>query len=100
MDNETLIAELKSHLAHAPKLGYRVKLDLKDEGVILVDGTQAPPEIAEDDGEADTTLTLSKDNLAKMMAGTLDPTMAYMTGKLKVSGSMGVALKLASLLGD
>jgi putative sterol carrier protein len=34
------------------------------------------------------------------MKGNLDPTMAYMTGKLKVEGKMGVALKLTSMFAD
>ncbi|MFQ5959400.1 MAG: SCP2 sterol-binding domain-containing protein [Alphaproteobacteria bacterium] len=35
-----------------------------------------------------------------MIAGALSPTLAYMTGKLKVAGSMGVAMKVAALLED
>ena len=35
-----------------------------------------------------------------MIEGALDPTFAYMTGKLKIAGSMGVALKLAAMLED
>ena len=34
------------------------------------------------------------------MAGGFDPTLAYMTGKLKVEGGMGVALKLTSMFAD
>jgi putative sterol carrier protein len=34
------------------------------------------------------------------MEGRLDPTLAYMTGKLKVEGKLGVAMKLAAMLGD
>ena len=52
------------------------------------------------DGPADTTIRISEDNLEKLLTGALDPTLAYMTGKLKVEGSLGVAMKLTSLLGD
>ena len=55
---------------------------------------------AAEDGEADSTLTLSPEALQQMIDGALDPTFAYMTGKLKISGSMGVALKLAAMLED
>jgi len=34
------------------------------------------------------------------MDGNLDPTMAYMTGKLKVEGKLGVALKINAMLSD
>ena len=46
------------------------------------------------------TMRISAENLEKLIAGTLDPTMAYMTGKLKVEGKMGVALKINSMLSD
>ena len=63
-------------------------------------GSQDAASVAAKDGEADSTLTLTPDSLEKMIAGGLDPTFAYMTGKLKISGSMGVALKLAAMLED
>jgi putative sterol carrier protein len=108
MDADSLIQTMQQRLALSPKLGYRVVFDLDGEGAILLDGTEAPPVISKLDGsgadsgeeEADATLTLSPENLARMVAGQLDPTLAYMTGKLKVEGSMGVALKLASYLED
>ena len=37
-------------------------------------------------------------NFDKMLDGVLNPTLAFATGKLKVQGSMGSALKLAALL--
>jgi putative sterol carrier protein len=45
-------------------------------------------------------LRLSVEDLNKLLSGTLDPTLAYMTGKLKIQGSTGVAMKLAAMLGD
>ena len=33
----------------------------------------------------------------KLAQGQLDPAMAFMSGKLKVEGDMGVAMKLQSL---
>ena len=95
-----LMEALRGRAAAAPKLGYRVKFDLGEEGIILFDGTGDAPSVAAEDGEADSTLTLSPEALQKMIDGALDPTFAYMTGKLKISGSMGVALKLAAMLED
>jgi putative sterol carrier protein len=45
-------------------------------------------------------MRLSLAHLEALVAGTLNPTMAYMTGKLKIQGSMGVALKIGQLLED
>lgn len=100
MSLESATAAIRSKAALAPKLGYRVAFDLGADGVILWDGTQTPAVIGNEAGEADTTLTLSLDDLQKLIEGNLNPTLAYMTGKLKVAGSMGVALKISQLLED
>jgi putative sterol carrier protein len=75
-----------------------VTFDLGADGIIYWDGTAVPAAIGNDAGESDTTLTLSLDDLQKLIEGNLNPTLAYMTGKLKVAGSMGVALKISQLL--
>ncbi len=98
MDHEGLMEALRGRAALAPKLGYRVKFDLDDDGIILFDGTEAPAVISAEDGEADATLRLTLESMEKLIEGALDPTLAYMSGKLKISGSMGVAMKLAAML--
>lgn len=40
------------------------------------------------------TMTFDADAYLKIANGELDPTMAFMKGKVKVSGDMGVALKM------
>lgn len=67
---------------------------LTGEGSILVDGSGA----REGEGPADVTLTASPDTFAQIVAGDLDPTTAFMTGKLSVDGDMGMAMKLAQVL--
>jgi putative sterol carrier protein len=83
-------------------LGYRVRFDLTDTGEsILVDG-QPGGEIgpATEATEADTVLRLASGDLEKLIAGRLSPMLAFSTGRLRVEGSKGVALKLASLLDE
>src|SRR5919202_6984643 len=46
---------------------------------------------------ADCTITTSEENFERIVAGDLNPTSAYMTGKLKVKGNMGAAMKLQKL---
>jgi len=53
--------------------------------------------VAEGAGEADCTISASEDTLVKIANGEANPTTAYMTGKLKISGDMGAALKLQKL---
>lgn len=81
------------------KLGYVVKF-IVDEGIIRWDGTGFRPEVDNEDGEVDTEIRMTSEDLKKMMSGTLSPSLAYMTGKLKVSGKVGVAMKIADLMED
>ena len=100
MDLAELTEEMRRRAGQNVKLGYKVKF-VVDDGIIYWDGTDHPPAIDnEDKGDATTTITIAPDNLQKLMGGNLDPTLAYMTGKLKVEGSMGVALKLTAMFAN
>ncbi|OCX62798.1 sterol carrier family protein [Thioclava sp. SK-1] len=72
------------------------KFLIEDEGAIVVDpdGVRA----ADDDAEADVTLIASRETFEGMLDGDVSPTSAFMTGKLKVDGSMGLAMQLGSAL--
>jgi putative sterol carrier protein len=100
MTIDDLKTKISAKLASAPIIGARIKFDLGDDGIFLVDGTQSPPTIEQGDGEAETTFICSTDVLGGIVDGTQDPTMAYMMGKLKIQGSMGYALKLNGFLAD
>ena len=49
-------------------------------------------------GKANCTVTMEDENFVKLVTGGLNAQMAFMTGKLKVAGNMGLALKLAGIL--
>ncbi|MHA6641530.1 SCP2 sterol-binding domain-containing protein [Mesorhizobium sp. A623] len=72
-----------------------VKFDTGSDGVIVIDGAT----ISTTDGAADCTIKLSLDDLESLIAGDLNPTMAFMTGKIKVEGDMTVAMALSQLIG-
>ena len=74
--------------------------DLGDDGRILLDASGDTVKVVAnpDSDDADTTLTLTAANLAKLMEGDLNPMVAFTMGRLKISGSKGVAWKLSSLL--
>ncbi|MBV5335554.1 SCP2 sterol-binding domain-containing protein [bacterium] len=79
-------------------LNAKVRFALGPTDVIMLDATANPVTVGTEDGDADCTLRLSPDNLGKLMQGKLNPMIAFSLGKLKVDGSKGVAMKLASLL--
>jgi putative sterol carrier protein len=53
--------------------------------------------VSEGAGDADVTISASEETLLKIARGEANPTTAYMTGKLKIAGDMGAALKLQKL---
>ena len=71
-----------------------IKFDCGDDGVMVIDN-QA---VSNDDGDADCTVGVSLEDLQAIVDGELDPTSAFMQGKLKVDGDMGVAMKLGQVL--
>ena len=71
------------------------KFVIEDEGTLMIDRAGARP----GDAEADVTLQASAETFRAILSGDDSPTAAFMTGKLKVDGDMGVAMKLAGVLG-
>lgn len=62
--------------------------------VAIADGTIT---VTEGAGDADCTLSASEESFEKIIAGEQNATTAYMTGKLKIKGDMGAAMKLQKL---
>ena len=73
--------------------------DIDGEGQWLVTVADGSLAVAEGTGEADATIAASSETFAKIVSGEQNPTTAYMTGKLKIKGDMGAALKLQKLFG-
>jgi len=74
----------------------KVKFDFGDIGKLLIDG--ASGSVTNDDEDADATVSVGWDDFQKLVAGEMDPTMAFMQGKVKVAGDMSVAMQLQSLM--
>lgn len=95
--NESVDAAVK---ALAERLGAQsmdgsVKFVIPEKGAIRIDGGG----VSADDGDADCTITADSDTFREMLAGELDPTSAFMSGRLAIEGDMALAMRLASALG-
>jgi putative sterol carrier protein len=62
--------------------------------VVIADGAI---DVTEGHGDADVTFSSSEESFEKIVSGEQNPTTAYMTGKLKIKGDMGAAMKLQKL---
>ena len=71
--------------------------EIEGEGEWLVTVADGKLNVAEGGGEADATITASGETFDKIVAGEQNPTTAYMTGKLKIKGDLGAAMKLQKL---
>lgn len=87
---EELTERLRAAVASGG-LSRTIRLDLKGEGVIHLDGTS----VSNDDRPADLTVTISRADLTALGKGQLDPMRAMMTGRMKLS-DMGAAFALQS----
>jgi len=72
------------------------KFIIEGEGAVLVDGGGV--RAATEGDAADVTMTADADTFQDILSGDLNPTSAFMSGKLKLDGDMGMAMKLGSAL--
>ena len=70
------------------------KFVIEGEGSVYIDADGARA----GDDEAEVTLTASRETFEGLLSGDVNPTTAFMTGKLKVDGDMSVAMALSQIL--
>ncbi len=87
------VAVLNEKLAGAD-IGGTAKFNIDGEGAVMMDASGARAA----DEDADVTLSADAETFQSIIAGDTNPTSAFMTGKLKVDGDMGLAMKLAAAL--
>jgi len=96
--NSAIKEVIEKQAANISPLGATFKFVLDDQP-IFIDGSGDTNIVSEEDNEADCTIITSAETISKMKSGDLNPMMAVMSGKVKIKGDMGLAMKLQSLLG-
>src|SRR4029453_3834240 len=71
--------------------------EIDGAGTWKVDGEHGTGKGAGGGGDAAATISASEDTFEQIASGDLNATTAYMTGKLKIKGDMGAAMKLQKL---
>ncbi|MPR33556.1 SCP2 sterol-binding domain-containing protein [Salmonirosea aquatica] len=98
MSLEILTERIRTVVGTDNEMNAKVKF-ATDEGPVFIDTTQVPNLVTNEDNDAECTLEISTKNALKMLDGDLNPMTAFMMGKLKVKGDMGVAMKIAQVFG-
>ncbi|MCR8723409.1 SCP2 sterol-binding domain-containing protein [Frigidibacter sp. ROC022] len=70
------------------------KFVISGEGALMIDGAG----VHAGDDEADVTLTADAETFQAILDGEINPTNAFMSGKLAIDGDMGAAMRLGSVL--
>ncbi|MEM8730424.1 MAG: SCP2 sterol-binding domain-containing protein [Pseudomonadota bacterium] len=92
MTIDEIMTEMRARIGDGG-IGQTVKFDCGEDGVIFVNGS----DVDASDQDADCTLTISRENLGKLLSGDLHPMSGMMTGELKVSGAQSAAMKLGAI---
>ena len=71
--------------------------DIEGAGTWKVSIAEGAVDVSQGVSDADVTISASEENFQKIVSGEQNPTTAYMTGKLKIKGDMGAAMKLQKL---
>jgi putative sterol carrier protein len=96
---QQIITEMGTRVGANSGLGGILKFDFGDAGSVLIDGKATPNTVSDGAGKtADTTISVKLEDFEKMAKGELDATSAFMQGKLRVAGDMGLAMKLGPIL--
>ena len=96
---QQIISQMGGAIGANSGLGGTLKFDFGEPGSVLIDGKSSPNTVSDGaDKSADCTISLTLETFEKMVKGELDGTSAFMQGKLRVAGDMGLAMKLGPIL--
>lgn len=98
MDMSAITDTLRAKVGADCGLNATLKFDCGDDGVVVIDGRSLPNAVDNAPRDTDCTIAITRENLAALVSGELDPTTGFMMGRFKVSGDMSVALKLQRIL--
>lgn len=93
------IQELTRRLAEAaavePLTGKSLKIDLGEDGLVRI----VDSDVDNQDLPADCTVHVAAADLQSIAEGELDPTAAFMSGKLRIDGDISAAMAIQPLFG-
>ena len=99
MDAREFFETLESRVEPGKTAGMRNSyiFDIEGAGIWKVDVADGSVTVTEGGTDADVTIRASEETFSAIASGEQNPTTAYMTGKVRLEGDMGAAMKLQKL---
>jgi putative sterol carrier protein len=99
MDLNEVADALTKRVGGKSPLGGTLKFDLGEAGTLFIDGSSGDNTVAVDkDDPAKCTITMTADDFRELIHGRLQPAVAFMTGRMRVDGDMGLAMRLGQMV--
>lgn len=91
---------LQEALPKLSRMNSILRFDLNDGTGHTIDARDGKVSLVADGSlDPDCTIKVSRENLIKLVTGEMDPILAYTLGRIKVQGSMDIAMKLVKAIG-
>tara|TARA_B110000263_G_C15238687_1_gene478281 strand:+ start:407 stop:703 length:297 start_codon:yes stop_codon:yes gene_type:complete len=97
MSDNIVYDQMKEKAENAEPIGGTLKF-VVDENIVYIDGSGDANKITTENKESDCTISTSLEVLLKLKNGEINPMTAVMGGQIKITGDMGLAMKIQSLL--
>jgi putative sterol carrier protein len=97
MSVDNIISQFEKRASNAEPIGGKLKFEVDGVG-ILIDGTSETNTVSASNDDAECTISLTAEVLEKLRDGEINPMMAVMGGQIKITGDMGLAMKVQSLM--
>ena len=95
--NNAIFNELHDKANEVDAIGGTIKFVI-DDTIVYVDGSGTKNIVSDSNEDADCTISTTASALKDMQSGDLNPMTAVMSGKVKISGDMSLAMKVQSLM--